>query len=293
MKDLDNMEDLEKIWEEETEGQNPLAVFYKKTPPPDAISDELRPVIDALGLEENCRQLVRDGWTVIENVRDDEFNARLRQTILDAGEPIENHFMLLGKDPIYAEAVLSPKILAMAEFSVGRGFLINQCASTVRPQGDPAIPLHVDNNWVPAPFPEYNLTVTGCWACDGFTKEGGSTVIVPGSNKLRRHPYEEELADAFERAIAIECPPGSVAMWDSNIWHSNAERTLEGDRVVMHMSFTRMCMRPMEDYSLHAERLIAEHGEPMAQLLGQRDSLYGPTGFDFGYMLDTVANSRT
>ena len=40
--------------------------------------------------------------------------------------------MLLSKDKIFAEAVLQPELLALAEFSVGRGFLLSQVAASVR-----------------------------------------------------------------------------------------------------------------------------------------------------------------
>ena len=52
--------------------------------------------------------------------------------------------MLLAKDPIFAKAVLNPKVMAMAEFSLGRGFLLTQVACTVRPKGSPGIALHSD-----------------------------------------------------------------------------------------------------------------------------------------------------
>jgi len=199
--------------------------------------------------------------------------------------------MLLAKDPVFSEAVLSPKLLAMAEFSVGRGFLISQVAASVRPQGSPSIGLHADANWLPAPFPAHNMLMTGCWACDEYTKEGGSTLVIPGSNALHRHPDPDEVA-AKEGAIAIECPPRSVAMWDSNLWHANWPRKTEGDRVVAHITYTRLMMRQIEDYGAIADELIERHGDRMAQLLGREDSLDSPTGFRYDKLLDTFNNAK-
>ncbi len=42
-----------------SEVKRPVAYF--DTLPPDAISDTLTPVIEELGLEENCRQLAMEG----------------------------------------------------------------------------------------------------------------------------------------------------------------------------------------------------------------------------------------
>ena len=105
--------------------------------PPGVISPELRPVIEELGLEENCRQLAHEGYTIVEKVAPPEFIARLREKILEITPEQAFEFgaegvttdsrievMLLEKDPIFAEACLNPKLLAMAEFSVGRGCLV-------------------------------------------------------------------------------------------------------------------------------------------------------------------------
>jgi|TARA_Y100000310_G_scaffold345704_1_gene468526 hypothetical protein len=265
-------------------------VSYFDTLPADAISDELQPLITELGLTENCRQLVMQGWTVIEQAASLEFNARLREKILELS-PSGGSNMLLAKDPVFAEAVLNPNLLAMAEFSVGRGFLISQVAASVRPKGAASIGLHADNNWLPAPFPAHNMLLTACWACDEYSKEGGATLMIPGSHALLRHPNAEEVSQVAG-AIAIECPAGSVAMWDGSVWHSNWPRTIEGERVVCHITYTRLMMRPVEDYAAAADELIDEHGERMAQLLGRQDFLMGPRGADYSKLLVTFNNAK-
>ncbi|NJN05221.1 MAG: hypothetical protein HC814_00760, partial [Rhodobacteraceae bacterium] len=65
--------------------------------------------------------------------------------------------MRLGQDPVYAEAVLNPKVLAMAEFSVGRGCLLGSLLSTVRSKGSPVLELHSDQEMFPAPLPAHNM----------------------------------------------------------------------------------------------------------------------------------------
>ena len=229
------------------------------TLPPDEISDELAPTIAEFGLEDTCLHLVEKGYAVIENVSTPEFNERLRETILRVVKPVQvsgkgaGVNMLLLKDPVFGEAVTNPKLMAMAEFSVGRGYLISQVTSTVIPQG--------------------------------------ATLIVPGSHKLRRHPTHAEM-QAREGAIPIECPPNSVVMWDGRTWHSPSPRTASGERVVCHISCSRLAMRVIENYSAHADELIERHGERMAQLLGCNDSLDSPTGFVYKKAIETFNNSR-
>ena len=95
-------------------GSIPLEARRTTTVPPHReITPELRPVVEELGLVENCRQLAEDGWTIVENAADPAFVARLRQTILetidldDAGKLLGKAYSVLAKDPAYAEAVLS------------------------------------------------------------------------------------------------------------------------------------------------------------------------------------------
>jgi hypothetical protein len=265
---------------------------------PGVISDELRPVIEELGLEENCRELTEDGWTIVENVADLEMNDRLHKAIFDAAGIADEtghggRNMLLTQGPVFGEALLNPKLMAMAEFSVGRGFLLTQMAASVTPQGKGGMDLHSDNNWLPAPFPDHNQILTACWSTNGYNnKEGGSTLLIPGSQKLRRHPNGEE-TEAKEGAIGMDCPPNSAVFWDSNIWHANWPRTIPGQRVVVHISYNRLALRPVEDYSPWADELIAQHGPRMSQLLGRDDFLYSTEGFDSTKLYGTLNNAKS
>lgn len=267
------------------------ATRFTDTLPPDAISPELVPVIDELGLRDNCRQLAMEGWTVIEDAADAAFTERLRDKILELADGRPGLNMLLARDPVFAEAVLNPSLMAIAEFSVGRGFLLSQVAASVRGQGAPEIGLHADHNWLPAPFPAHNMLFTACWACDDYTREGGATLVIPGSANLRRHPTDDEI-QAKAGAQPIVCPAGSVVVWDGNLWHSNYPREASGERVVCHITYSRLMMRPVEDYRAHAAELIERYGEPMAQLMGEHDFLDSPRGADYSKLTQTFNNAK-
>ena len=272
----------------------PVEARRTATVPPHEITPELRPVVEELGLVENCRELAEEGWTIVENAADPAFVARLRETILatsvldDAGNG--NVYSALARDPVYAEATLNPKVMALAEFSVGRGFLLGSLIGTVRAKGNPALPVHCDQDMFPAPLPEHNMMLTACWACDDFTREGGATLVVPGTRALLRHPTDAESAAAVERAIAMECPAGSVALWDGRVWHGNWPRRTDGQRVVLHASYYRVLLRQGDNYSDVADELIARYGTPMSQLLGEEDYFHKK---DFDYVQDYGKFVRT
>ncbi len=264
--------------------------FYD-TLAPHAISTELAPAVERLGLTDNCRELAEQGWTVLRQVADPDFNEHLRTTIVDLTEGRPGANMLLHKHPVFAQAVMMPKLLAMAEFSVGRGFLLSQVAASVRKKDSPTIGLHADHNWLPAPFPAHNMLLTACWACDGYSHAGGATVIIPGSNLLMRHPNESEI-HTLDEAVTVTCEPGDVPIWDGNLWHSNAPKTTPGERVVCHITYTRLMMRPVEDYREFCADLIAEHGPVMSQLMGCEDMLMSSTGADYSKLRQTFNNAK-
>ena len=279
----------------------PIDNLLYDTNPPEVVSDELRPVLEDLGLVDVCYKLAKEGWAVIEDAASPEFNERLRNAIIDSVDGLDTvaaspakaagKNMNLREDPVFGEAALNPKILAVAEFSVGRGFLFSQMTTSVKCQGAKGIALHCDNNWLPAPFPEHNMITTFCWACDDFNKENGATSVIPGTQILKRHPNEEESND-LGGSVAIECSAGSIALWDGNIWHAAYDRDAPGARVVAHMSYSRLAMRPVEDYSNEADMLIERHGGRMAQLLGKEDALFESEGFGYTQMIPTFNNAK-
>ena len=259
---------------------------------PGEISAELAPRISDFGLERNCRELWEQGYTVLEDVAPPEDWRDLRTAIQKAGYPYAMGATLLQKYPIAAKAVINPKMMALAEFSIGAGFILSNVVSTIRRKGDQNIGLHCDQVWHPVPFPEHNLFLTACWACDDFTLESGATTVVPGSVAKRRPPNLDEIAST--ETVPIECKAGSIAVWDGRIWHDNATRTIDGERAVLHVSYTRLMLRQMEVYARSLQdRLVEEYGEPMAQLLGRYDFLAKPEGKAYvdGF-LRAVAYSR-
>ena len=203
--------------------------------------------------------------------------------------------MLLPKDPVFEEVVLNPKILAIAEVLCGKGAILSQVAASIKEKatepGDGRGGLHADQNWTPAPFPVHNQLVTFCWACDEFNEAAGSTRVVPGSHRERRHPNQREVAEELG-VIHTECPAGSLVFWDGSTWHSGgAPRTVDGERVVLHISYSRMAMRPVECYDFLGEDWLADKPWEMRVLLGREDFLNTPQGgFAHGIKLPRAMN---
>ena len=255
--------------------------------------------IEDNAVADTIEELQENGYGYVRAAGTPEFNARLRETIIRISHentPKERRAlggganMLLHKDPIFEEVILNPKLLTVAEVLCGKGAMISQIAASIRPKGAPSIGLHADQNWTPAPFPVHNQLVTFCWACDEFNEANGSTKVVPKSHLLRRHPTEEETREE-PGAIATACEPGSCVVWDGSTWHSNYPRTAQGERVVLHVTYSRLALRPVECYDFLDEEWLKDKPYEMRVLLGREDFLNTREGaFHHGLKIQTTMN---
>lgn len=254
---------------------------------PFEFSEKIETRVAELGLQPSLNQLREEGFTVLPEIATAEFTARLRKACLRLAQetaPPARGFaaaMLLGRDPIFEEVVLNPKIRTLAEIMCGKGALLSQLITSIRPRGAPKLGLHADQNWTPAPFPVHNQLFTMCWAMDPYTEAAGCTKVIPGTHRLRRHPTPEE-GEAEMGAIPIECEANSLVCWDGSIWHGNYPRSIDGDRVVLHITFGRMALRTVENYDHLDEAWLA--GKPFALrvMLGREDFL-GSTTVERGH----------
>ncbi len=251
--------------------------------PPDALRsvaypDWIAPRIEAHGLQRHLYELAENGFTVLENAASAQLTERIRAAIIRCADETvgpgkgRTASLLLGRDPVFEEALLLPELSTLMECLLGRGVLLSQLIGSIRGQGAPALPVHADNNWLPAPFPEWDVMLTACWACDDFTQAGGSTKVIPETHRHQRHPSRDK-SKAAVGAVPIECSAGSIVIWNAAIWHGNYPRTIEGDRVVLHMTCTRLSFRPVEDYGHLDDEWLTGKPPALATLLGRDDFL--------------------
>jgi ectoine hydroxylase-related dioxygenase (phytanoyl-CoA dioxygenase family) len=246
-----------------------------------------------LRLSHNADELVEQGYTVVEDAAPLEFFERLRARLVECAVEVDavQTGMLLARGRIFEEAVCNSKVLALAELLCGQGFILSQMVGTARPQGDRGLPVHTDYDLIRDPFPPHPQVLTAVWACDDFTVEGGCTWVIPGSHRERRHPGE---AEREQEAVAVECPRGSILVWDGATWHGSYSRTAPGERVALHVMFNRMAVRPFEAYGLPRE-LIERNPPELASLLGLDDPFGKSTvlGIDLDRYRSALRRYRT
>ncbi len=96
--------------------------------------------------------------------------------------------------------------------------------------------------------------------------------VVPNSHLLRRHPTPEEVA-AEAGVISLACPAGTITFWNGSIWHGGGTRTIDGERVVLHVTFSRLALRPIENYDFLGEDWLEGKPYEMRVMLGREDFL--------------------
>lgn len=229
--------------------------------------------IAAQGLEPNVRELAERGYTIIQDPVAHALTDAVREAILRLARFLPDSQSggaqnMLDRDPVFADAICVPKLLTMVEHLVGRGAQIAQLSGSVRGKGQYALGLHADNSWFPAPFPEWEMMCTACWVTDDFTLEGGATLIMPGTHKLKRHP-PREVRKALPGAEPIIAPKGSLCLWDGSVWHGNYPRSIDGQRVVAHMSYVRLGLQTTENYDHLDEAWFEGKNPALPELLGR------------------------
>jgi hypothetical protein len=267
------------------------------------VSDELRPRIDELGLWDTVNGLREEGYAVIHDAAPPELLDEMREAIHSLAaqrdqtpDSIESAPMLLGRHPAIDRVATLPKILAIAEYSVGKAVRAGRFHGSImrQGQGPETGGLHSDQNWIPSPFPEHNLMVTFCVACEGMSNDGGATRVVPRTHLERRHPTPDE---SNSKSVAIDVEKGAVAVWDGSVWHGSGHRTIPGTRTVLHATYQRLYTQPINDFShlLDDEEYMKNAPEGIRGLLGA-DLFFGTdsptTDVDMEKFASTSAASK-
>lgn len=245
-----------------------------------------------LGLEANVAELDAFGFTIIPQALSPQRTEALRKAVLAAAETsfgkdldlegeAELHDVklapyLLYKDPLFEEAVLNEKPLALITYLLGRSCWLSSLTSHVKGPGEVPLALHADTaNGVPAPFSPYSHVANCNYALTDYTEESGALAMVPGSHRYFRQPtgFENKLTgnERNPHAIPIEVPAGTAIVWHGNTWHGSFPRRIPGLRINLSMYFCRQYMAPQEIYGADVPAdLLARHGRDsrMAQLLG-------------------------
>lgn len=241
--------------------------------------------IERLGLKAHIADLETKGYAVLGpgEAKPVEFFDRLRDTLLrlaetdasvDAGAASglgKTLYHLLPKDPIFEEALMAPKPLALVTYLLGHRAKLSQSTGLIKASDAAALPLHADHSSkLPAPWPRVAQYCNVTWVTTDYTRENGAVCVWPGSHRLSR-PVPPELIRAHdhEEVEVLELPRGSVIVWHGSLWHGAVPRTAAGKRVTLVLPHVRDHIQSQELYwATTTPAMIARNPTRFGTLMG-------------------------
>jgi Phytanoyl-CoA dioxygenase (PhyH) len=106
--------------------------------------------------------------------------------------------------------------------------------------------LHKVHRDVATYIPNYNLRINMLVMLDDFTIHNGGTQFLPGSHMHPEQP-DDRLFD--KSSIPILGKAGSVALFNSYLWHKGGVNCTSENRVALTLSFGPAFIKPQMDYA--------------------------------------------
>jgi len=228
---------------------------------------------------ESMRRLRMDGWCVIEGVIPDAEVGKVRQSIV---ETAKNHGTegtrsavrgLITYDQSMAPHLTDSKVIGVVEAVFGPHVRASMTTAVVTTSGEERGTWHSDwpfgqtqRRHFPAPYPDNPAHLTTIWMLTPFTREGGGTLLVPGSHRSPNNPSADMGVDAsapYPTEVQATGPAGSVLMFDSRLWHSSAANTSRETRVAVVVRWAPwwLNVNPLVPGTADYEALAEETGE--------------------------------
>jgi ectoine hydroxylase-related dioxygenase (phytanoyl-CoA dioxygenase family) len=229
--------------------------------------------------------LQRDGYAVIERVLNEEFLAETRMAMYRAQRDIRRE---VGEDRLARAGELGVlRLMLRFDRHFFRFLEIAELLEIVDRTVSQTAILHLQNGFILPSYPAgeqpqvfqtryhqdfprvlngYLASINLLFAIDPFTVSNGATWVVPGSHQQSGPPSAAEIS---RRAQPVECPEGSIIVFDSTLWHAAGANTSGRDRLAINHQFTRSFIKQQIDYvrALGAD-VVTSQPPRTQQLLG-------------------------
>jgi ectoine hydroxylase-related dioxygenase (phytanoyl-CoA dioxygenase family) len=178
--------------------------------------------------------------------------------------------LMLKYDPFFLKYLELPAVLEAVDTIVSETAILHLQNGFILPSFPPSEHNQVFQNTYHQDFPRvlngYIASVNVFFAVDEFTRENGATWVLPGTQQSPVCPPMEE-RDA--RGVPLECPAGSMIVFDSTLWHAAGSNTSGRDRLAINHQFTRSWIKQQIDYvRALGDRVVEAQAPRTQQLLG-------------------------
>ncbi len=225
------------------------------------------------------------GYCVVEDVLDRNAQEETRARMYRVRENIETDIgierlqragelgvlrLMMAYDPYFLKFLEIPALLAVVDNTVTDTAILHLQNGFVLPSFEPDSAPDVFQNNYHTDFRRvlngYLCSINALFAIDEFSAANGGTLVVPGS-----HQRTEQPAIGFMEASAVpvECPAGSMIVFDSTLWHAAGRNVSGKDRIGINHQFTRSYFKQQIDYvRALGPKSVEAHPPRTQQLLG-------------------------
>lgn len=235
----------------------------------------------------NCilEQVRTEGYAVVESVLSESFLQTTREAMYRVQEAITRDVgeerlgragergvlrLMLKYEPHFFRFLELPEVLALIDGTVSNTAIMHLQNGFILPSLPSGQTPPIFQNTFHQDFPRvlngYMASINIMFAVDEFSKETGATMVVPRTHQMMTPPPDEYLK---ANAVAVECAPGSMVVFDSTLWHAAGANTSGRDRLAINHQFTRSYIKQQIDYvrALGADVVLAQPPRTQ-QLLG-------------------------
>jgi ectoine hydroxylase-related dioxygenase (phytanoyl-CoA dioxygenase family) len=219
---------------------------------------------DTHWLDRAVHDLAQVGYAVVERVLDAEFVRRTRDAMYRVQGDIRREVgdarlsragelgvlrLMLRFDDHFLRFLELPELLAVIDRTVSPTAILHLQNGFILPSHAEGEKPTVFQTRYHQDFPRvlngYLASVNMFFAIDAFTAKNGATWVVPGTHQQIDPPSPETIA---ARAHPVECPEGSMIVFDSTLWHAAGANTSGRDRLAINHQFTRSFIKQQIDY---------------------------------------------
>ena len=178
--------------------------------------------------------------------------------------------LMMKYDPHFFRFLEIPEVLEIVDNTVSATAIMHLQNGFILPSSPKEETLSVFQNRFHQDFPRvlngYVVSINVMFAIDDFSTDNGATHVVPRTHQLMTPPDEEYLS---ENATAVECPAGSMLVFDSTLWHAAGANTSGRDRLAINHQFTRSYIKQQIDYvRALGDKVVLAQPPRTQQLLG-------------------------
>lgn len=172
---------------------------------------------------------------------------------------------LVDKGPVFDGTWQHPRVLAAAEWVLGRPFKLTSVNARDVPAGSGNQDLHAD--WG-ADNDGRSQIVNSLWMLDDCGPDNGATRLVPGSHRYGITPQEAARAGWTSPAeVTLDVPAGTIVVFDGHLWHGGTANRTGRRRRMLHVAFVAREHPQQLNQRAHVHDQTIRRLSPAARLL--------------------------